>query len=99
MTRLTPEQAQTVWQYVVENAGGHRITARMVKSAVDHLGLAPQNQNGSAPARTAKSERRLLVTRTMAELLKLISEKAGHDLLLEKARALETHLTPLLGKK
>jgi hypothetical protein len=36
---------------------------------------------------------------TMSELVKLISDKAGHDVLLEKARALESHLNPILGKK
>ena len=58
-----------------------------------------QAQPGTAPVRTAKSERRVLISRTMGELLKMISDKAGHELLLEKARALETHLSPLLGKK
>jgi hypothetical protein len=99
LSGLTPEQAQSAWQYAVENAGGRRITARMVKSAVNQLGLAPQRQSGTAPFRTAQSERRVLISRTLSELLKLISEKAAHDVLLEKARALETHLNPLLGKK
>jgi hypothetical protein len=99
LSGLTPEQAQRAWQCAVENAGGRRITARMVKSAVNQLGLAPQTQSGRAPVRTAQSERRLLINRTLSELLKLISDKAGHDVLLEKARALETHLNPLLGKK
>jgi hypothetical protein len=94
---LTPEKAQSAWQYAVENAGGRRITERMVTNAVNKLGLAPQKQSGSA--RTAKSERRVLISRTMSELLKLISDKAGHDVLLEKARALESHLNPLLGQK
>jgi hypothetical protein len=96
---LTPDQAQRAWEQAVAKAGGRRITARMVKSAVNQLGLAPQTQSGRAPVRTAKSERRLLISRTMGELLKLISDKAGHDVLLEKARALETHLNPLLGQK
>jgi hypothetical protein len=96
---LSPEQAQQAWEYAVEKAGSRKITARLVKTAVQELGLAPQTQSGSAPVRTAKSERRLLISRTMGELLKLISDKAGHELLLEKARALETHLSPLLGKK
>jgi hypothetical protein len=71
----------------------------MVKSAVNQLGFAPQTQFGRAPVRTAQSERRALISRTLSELLKLISEKAAHDVLLEKARALETHLSPLLGQK
>jgi hypothetical protein len=50
----------------------------------------------SAPVRTAQSERRVLISRTLSELLKLISEKAAHDVLLEKARAVESHLNPLL---
>ena len=96
---LTPDQAQRAWEHAAQKAGARKITERMVKSAVNELGFAPQKQSGSAPVRTAKSERRLLITRTMSELLKLISDKAAHDLLLEKARALETHLSPLLGKK
>ena len=39
---LTPDQAQRAWEHAVENAGDRRITARMVKSAVNELGLAPR---------------------------------------------------------
>jgi hypothetical protein len=96
---LTPDQAQRAWQHAAQTAGARKITERMVKSAVNELGFAPQKQSGSALVRTAKSERRLLIIRTMSELLKLIGEKAEHELLLEEARALETHLSPLLAKK
>jgi hypothetical protein len=96
---LTPDQAQRAWEHAAQKAGSRKIAARLVKIAVNELGLAPQAQSGSAPVRTAKSERRLLITRTMGELLKLIGDKAGHDVLLEKARTLETHLSHLLGKK
>ena len=73
---LTPDQAQVAWERAIEKAGGRKITARLVKAAVQELGLAPQAQSGTAPVRTAKSERRLLISRTMSELPKLISEKS-----------------------
>jgi hypothetical protein len=94
---LTPEQAQAAWESATEKASGRKTTAQMVKSAVNKLGLGPQKQSGSV--RTPQSERRVLISRTMSELLKLISDKADHDVLLEKARALESHLNPILGKK
>jgi hypothetical protein len=65
---LTPDQALRAWEYAAQKAGGRKITERMVKSAVNELGFAPQKQSGSAPVRTAKSERRLLITRTLSEL-------------------------------
>ena len=95
---LTPEQAQLAWEQAVEKAGGRRVTARLVKSAVKKL------QPGS-PALTlpnpavgpTKSERRQLIKDAFGELLLLLSQKANHEILTEKVEKLHGHVQGLFS--
>ncbi|MHC1762937.1 MAG: hypothetical protein AB9869_01340 [Verrucomicrobiia bacterium] len=93
---LTPEEAQLAWTCAVETAGGRKITARLVKRAMQDLGLAAPPQPVSKINRNAKAERRKLINDTIGQLLLLISQKAGYDAILHHVEALQRHIQPLL---
>ena len=46
---LSPEQVQLAWEAAVAKAGGRKITARLVKSAMQDLQLAPAITKAVAP--------------------------------------------------
>ena len=87
------EDAELAWQYAVQFCGGRPVTARMVKSAVQELDLPLINARTAPPqARQSKGELRGLVSKTMDEMLGLITRKADHGALLEKFEALHGQL-------
>ncbi len=86
---LTPEQAQLAWTCAVESAGGRKITARLVKRAMQDLGLAAPPKPVSKVNCNAKAKRRKLINDTIGQLLMLISQKAAYE-------ALQRHIQPLL---
>jgi hypothetical protein len=98
LSGLTPEQAQSAWQCAVENAGGRRITARMVKSAVKELQLAGTANPVSRQPRQNKDQQRKLIDGAIGELLVLLSQKASHDVLTEKVEALHGQIQALFPK-
>ena len=87
---LTPGQAQVAWERAIEKAGGRKITARLVKAAVQEL----QPAGGAKPAPSQphqnKAEQRKLIDGAIGELLMLLSQKASHDVLTQKVEALCT---------
>ncbi|MHC1769145.1 MAG: hypothetical protein AB9869_33490 [Verrucomicrobiia bacterium] len=93
---LTPEQAQLAWTCAVENAGGRKITARLVKRAMQDLGLAAPPKPISKINRNEKAERRKLINDTIGQLLLLIGQKAGYDAILQHVEALQRHIQPFL---
>ncbi|MHC1764501.1 MAG: hypothetical protein AB9869_09360 [Verrucomicrobiia bacterium] len=93
---LTPEQAQLAWTCAVENAGGRKITARLVKRAMQDLGLAAPPKPVSKINRNEKAERRKLINETVGQVLLLISQKAGYDAILQHVEALQRHIQPFL---
>ena len=85
---LTPEQAQLAWEQAVEKAGGRRVTARLVKSAVKKLQPGSPTLTLPKPAvGPTKSERRQLIKDAFGEL-PLLSPKVSHDILTEKVEKL-----------
>ncbi|MHC1769243.1 MAG: hypothetical protein AB9869_34005 [Verrucomicrobiia bacterium] len=94
---LTPEQAQLAWTCAVESAGGRKITARLVKKAMQDLGLAAPPKPVSKINRNAKAERRKLINDTIGQLLLLIGQKAAYEAILQHVEALQRHIQPLLA--
>ncbi|MHC1767825.1 MAG: hypothetical protein AB9869_26730 [Verrucomicrobiia bacterium] len=93
---LTPEQAQLTWTCAVESAGGRKITARLVRRAMQDLGLAAPPKPVSKINRNEKAERRKLINDTIGQLLLLIGQKAGYDAILRHVEALQRHIQPFL---
>ena len=66
---LTSDQAQVAWERAVEKAAGRKITARLVKAAVQEL----QPPGGAKPVpsqpRQNKAEQRKLIDGAIGELL------------------------------
>jgi hypothetical protein len=91
---LSPAEALSVWDRVVEKAGDHKITARSVKAAVVELGFKPPP--ATEKPTDAKSQHRQRVADAIQELLTLIRQNENHRLLLEKAQILEWRLNELL---
>jgi hypothetical protein len=90
------EDAELAWQYAVQSCCGRPVTARMVKRAVQELHLPLVNVRPAPPqARQSKRELRGIVSKTMDEMLGLITQKADHGALLEKFEALHGHLQRL----
>ena len=58
MIGLTPEQAQLAWERAVEKAAGRKITARLVKAAVQELQLAPATKPATRKPRQTKPKSR-----------------------------------------
>src|SRR3974390_2026114 len=53
LLKLKPEDAQRAWKLAIEKTGGRRITARVVRNAVQDLKLGDEPANG----RSGKSQR------------------------------------------
>src|SRR4051812_2973869 len=85
---LTLAQAQSVWQKAVEKAAGRKITARLVRTAPHDLQLAasPPPKRSSPQS---KADQRKAINSAIGELLVLLSQKAGHDVLTERVEALQ----------
>ena len=94
---LTPEQAQLAWERAVEKAAGRKITARLVKAAVQELQLAPATKPATREPRQTKAEKRRLIDEAIGQLLILLSQKASHAILTEKVEALHGHIQSLFA--
>jgi hypothetical protein len=75
---LTPDQAQQAWEHAVEKAAGRRITARIVKAAVQELGLGPGAKQAAPEPRQTRAEKRRLIDEAIGQLLVLLSQTASH---------------------
>jgi hypothetical protein len=95
---LTPEQARLAWERAVQKAGGGRITARLVKKAVQELQLAGPAKPVATKDGPTKVERRRLIDDTIGQLLALVSQKADHSLMQQKIEALHGHIQALFAK-
>jgi hypothetical protein len=92
---LTQDQAQQAWDRAVQKAGGRRITARTVKSAVQELGFAPEAKPAASEPRQTRAQRRRLIDEAIGQLLVLLSQKASHEILTQKVEALHRHIRAL----
>jgi polyhydroxyalkanoate synthesis regulator phasin len=95
---LTAEQAQKAWDRAIEKAGGRKITARLVKAAVQKL----QPPRGAKPVKRetgqTKAQQRKLIDGAIGELLVLLSQKASHEVLTQKVEALHGQIRSLFPK-
>ena len=96
---LTVEQGQQAWDHAVKNAGGRRITARLVKNAVKELQLGGTLAPVPEKPRVNKAEQRRLIDDAIGQLLALLSQGASHDTLTAKVEELYGHIQPLLATK
>ena len=94
---LAPEQAKSAWEHAVQKAGNRRITARMVKSAMQELKLAGQAAPVAQKQGPTKAEKRQLIDDAFGQLLLLLSQKVAHALLTEKVEALHGHIQALFS--
>jgi hypothetical protein len=94
---LSPEQAKLAWDHAAEKAGSAKITARLVKAAVQDLGLGTPKP-AKRETRQTEVEKRRLIEETISQLLLLISQKAEHALLTEKVQVLQGHFRGLFPK-
>lgn len=92
LARLKPEQARAAWKRAVEKAAGRRITARLVQSVVQELHFQEPKPAKNGPTR---ADLRGMVDDAMSQLLAVIMQKSGHDVLLQKAEALHGHIRAL----
>jgi hypothetical protein len=94
---LTPDQAKLAWDHAAEKAGEAKITARLVKAAVQELGLGtPKPVNRES--RQSKAEKRRLIEETIGQLLLLLRQKAEHAILTEKVQVLHGQIQTLFPK-
>ena len=83
---------RSAWQRAVEKAGGRKITARLVKSAVQELHITNAAKAPKPQPRQTKAEKQRLIDGAFGELLMLLSQKASHETLSEKVEALHGHV-------
>jgi hypothetical protein len=95
MIGLTPEQAQLAWQCAVELAGDRRITARLVKTAMQALQLGETGKPTARKTRQSRAQERQLINDAIGQLLVLLSQRASHQVLTEKVEALHGHIQAL----
>jgi hypothetical protein len=95
---LTPDQAQLAWNYAAARSAGRPMTAKLVKSAVSELHLVPVAEAVAVQplAGLNKTQKRQLVMDAMDELLILVHQQTGHDILAEKLEALHRRLRAVL---
>jgi hypothetical protein len=89
---LTTEQRQSAWQAAAAKAAGRPITERLVKEAVVALHLPSSDRAAKHAVIEERIERRRLLRENVTDLLRLIMSKAGYEVLLEKAAALDGHV-------
>jgi hypothetical protein len=95
---LTAEQAQKAWDRAIEKAGGRKITARLVKAAVQELHPPGGAKPVPSQPRQNKAEQRKLIDGAIGELLVLLSQKASHEVLTQKVEALHGQIHSLSAK-
>jgi hypothetical protein len=96
---LTGEQVVAAWELAVQKAGNRKITAPMVKKAVEELQFGGKTAPAAKKAGPTKAERRRLIDNTIGQLLALVSRKADHSLMQEKIEVLHGHVQSLFVKK
>jgi hypothetical protein len=94
---LSPQNAQAAWIRAAEKAGRRKITARMVKAAIQEI--MPPAPQPATPSQQSKADQRKLLLEHIKDLLKLILQKAGHDALLEKAQSIDQLANSILAAK
>jgi hypothetical protein len=82
----------------VERADGRKITARVVKSAVQELCFGGGAKPASRETRPTKAEKRKLINETIGQILVLLSQKASHEALAQKVETLHGHIQALFAK-
>lgn len=95
---LKPEDAQRAWRLAVEKTGGRRITARVVKNAVQELNLAGNPAN-SRSAQTARVDPHQMITSCFSDLLILVSRRADYGAILAKVQELHGLVEGLFAKQ
>jgi hypothetical protein len=95
---LTPDQAQVAWERAIEKAGGRKITARLVKAAVQELQPAAGAKPVTPQPRQNKTEQRKLIDGAIGELLVLLCQKASHEVLTQEVEALHSHIHSMFSK-
>src|SRR5688572_11891011 len=84
---LSREQAKLVWQCAAANSLGRPITLRLIRSTMKTLEIQPK-KHAPERVRINKSEQRNVVRDVLQELIVLITAKAAHSDLLQKAELL-----------
>ena len=95
---LTAEQAQKAWDRAIEKAGGRKITARLVKAAVQELQPAVAQNPVTRQPRQNQAQQRKLIDGAVGELLVLLSQKASHEVLTQKVETLHGQIQALFPK-
>ena len=94
---LSPEQARLAWQRAVEMAGHRRMTARVVRSAVQDLRFSGAPPKVAGPTRRSKAQIRGLIDAAIGELLVLVGQRASPSVMTVKLEALHRHVGALFG--
>jgi hypothetical protein len=93
---LSPDQAVAAWEKAAEKAGGRKMTARIVTSAVREI--VPVAPGKRAVSSFSKAQQQKLLLDTIDELLNLVFQKAPHGDLLEKLQTLHQSANALFPK-
>jgi hypothetical protein len=83
---LTGEQVVAAWELAVQKAGNRKITAPMVKKAVEELQFGGKTAPAAKKAGPTKAERRRLIDDASGQLLALVRRKVAHSLMQEKTQ-------------
>jgi hypothetical protein len=94
---LPAEQVKAAWVRAVEQAGGRKVTAAMVKAAIAELDPSAPRVSKAA-SRPSLTQTRQLVDAANGELLVLTSQNANHNLLSQKLEALHAHIHALFSR-
>ena len=87
LLKLKPEDAQRAWKLAAEKTGGRRITARIVRNAVQELELGVEPVKGRSRQKERLDLRRMIGD-CFGELMKLLSHRADYPSVMEKAQEL-----------
>jgi len=96
---LPAELVRQAWQLAARKAPPGVITARVVRAALAELKPAQENRAAMLEVRHERSRRRTQLRDNMTELLQLIMSKAAHDVLIQKAAAIDSHIRYLFPKQ
>ena len=92
---LSHEQAQQAWQRAVEMAGQRRMTARLVKKAMQELQLSGDPPKAAGPTRQTRAQIRRLIDAAIGELIVLAGQGATPSILTTKLEALHRNIGAL----
>jgi hypothetical protein len=93
---LSENQAKLVWQCAAANSAGRPITLRLIKGTMKTLQIQ-LGKKAPERVRIKKSDQRNLVKQVLQELIVLITAKAAHHDLLQKAELLHGRLQALFA--